>query len=328
MKNKFSRENMLNLALKKIVKIIGTSAITHSNISFVNQDNIFALSTLKKETPFIQIDTEAIDNTIELWSCVQKEGISLLDGSEDNGLEKGGLNEASIVWLILHEIQHFELGHFELLGRDQISEAGGVQEFGLISRPDSAQPRITDIDYLKLERCLELQADHAATKLFLEPYSTDEWEELRVRIACIVAVMVLIDVEDSKNNFEHSSHPKAATRIFQLMGHVSEMPLVPAQLKAKEQNTTIHPDDIPSEKEQQAFSKQVAIPAFYDAIALAQAAGAEHIIEELGDLPAFFQDVLLAKTNSDGDPSQFKTEGAKEWAELIVINEQLNEVTA
>lgn len=234
----------------------------------------------------------------------------------------------SLFWLILHEIQHFELGHFELLGRDQISEAGGVQEFGLISRPDKPQSRITDIDYLKLERCLELQADHAATDLFLETYSTDEWEELRVRIACIVAVLVLIDVEDSKNNFEHSSHPKAATRIFQLMGHVSEMPLVPAQLKAKEQNTTVNPDDIPSEDEQQAFSKQVAIPAFYDAIALAKAADAEHIIEELGDLPAFFQDVLLAKTNSDGDSSQFKTEGAKEWAELIVINEQLNEVTA
>lgn len=235
-------------------------------------------------------------------------------------------SDTSLKYLMLHEIAHFDLNHFELLHFNQISETPSDLKLNLVSRATEHPSPFLNIECIKLERYLELQADHEAMDILFESYSTQGWEELRRRIACIVAVVVLIDVEDTKNNIAHSSHPKAATRIFQLMGHVSEMPLVPVQAKAMIDNHPIDHDQIPSEEEQQAFSKDVAIPAFFDAIALAKAAGAEHVIEELGDLPAFFQDVLLAKTNSGGNPSQFKTEGAKEWAELLVINERLKDL--
>lgn len=229
-------------------------------------------------------------------------------------------------WLILHELSHFDLGHFELLGRDEIVEAGEQRSFGLISRDESNSsplPELVDIDYQLLERCLELQADHEALDIFLNECSHDNVEELRLRIAAASAMMVLIDIEDIKRNSKQTSHPKAATRIFQMLGHVCELPFLPEQVSAIYQDRSIDPDVIPSEEVQQTFVKQVAIPAFYDAIALARAADAEYIVEQLGDLPAFFDDVYLAKTNSDSGTEQFKTQGAKEWCQLKPLNERI-----
>lgn len=230
-------------------------------------------------------------------------------------------------WIRLHEISHLNLGHFELLGRDEIIEAGDEQSFGLISRASvskhSPLPELADIDYQLLERCLELQADHEATDIFLKECSLEDVDELRLRIAAMSAMMVLIDIEDSKRNSKQTSHPRAATRIFQILGHVCELPLIELQAEAMQEARAVAPDVIPSEKEQQEFVKRVAIPAFYDAIELAKAADAQHIVEQLGDLPAFFDDVFLAKTNSDKGIEQFKTEGAKEWCQLKPINERV-----
>lgn len=234
--------------------------------------------------------------------------------------------DKSVRWLILHEISHFELGHFELLGRNEISEAGDTGSFGLVSRDESQSSPISelkDIDYQLLERCLELQADHEAIDTFLNECSRDDVNELRQRIAAASAIMVLIDVEDTKRNSKQTSHPKAATRIFQMLGHVCELPLIPVQARALADGAPINQDAIPSEEEQQAFVKQVAIPAFYDAIELAKAADAQYIIDQLGDLPAFFEDVYLAKTNSADGIDQFKTQGAKEWCQLKPINERV-----
>ena len=233
----------------------------------------------------------------------------------------------SLVWLVLHELQHYDLGHFDIIGRGFISETERGKSFALVSHSPSQSPLLeglSEADQSKVEPCLELQADHEAIELVLDAYSTDEWPSLRARIASISSMMMLIEREDAKMSMEHSSHPKAATRIFQLLGHVTEMPLIPAQRKAIMSGAdAINPVDLPSDDEQSAFNRQVVIPAFFDAVNLARIAGSDSIRSDLGDAEHFFRDVQIAKSN---DPSMFndlKTIGAKQWAELVLVNEQI-----
>lgn len=272
----------------------------------------------------IYLDEKAIsDSASQIWSK-----LSEMDFSATKCLfrKKEYFLKEICNWIILHEISHLELGHFELLGRDEISKVDDAGSFGLLVRDESVSsplPELADIDYQLLERCLEMQADHEATDILLNECSLINIDELRLRIAAASAIMILIDVEDIKRNSKQTSHPKAATRIFQMLGHVCELPLIPVQAAALESGQTVDVDAIPSEQDQQAFVKQVAIPAFYDAIELAKAADAQYIVDQLGDLSAFFDDVYLAKTNSDKGVDQFKTQGAKEWCQLKPLNERV-----
>ncbi|EEB83491.1 hypothetical protein RGAI101_640 [Roseobacter sp. GAI101] len=234
----------------------------------------------------------------------------------------------SLVWLIFHEMQHFELGHFDLIGSSIISETERGKAFSLASRGSISSERVKnfgDAPQFLIEQCLELQADHDGAELVLDAYSTDEWPSLRARIAAISAMMMLIEREDAKLVEQaQSSHPKAATRIFQLLGHVMEMPLIPAQRKAILNGAdAIDPADLPSDAEQSAFNREVVIPAFFDAVNLARVAGAQSIRQDLGEAGAFFQDVQIAKIGDVDAFESLQTVGAKQWAELVVINEQL-----
>ena len=70
---------------------------------------------------------------------------------------------------------------------------------------------------------MELQADHEALEEMLGNMGEVDWAKLRVTIASIASVMVLIEEIDSDNPNPSETHPKAATRIFQLLGHVGDM---------------------------------------------------------------------------------------------------------
>ncbi|WP_155846165.1 hypothetical protein [Celeribacter ethanolicus] len=132
-------------------------------------------------------------------------------------------------------------------------------------------------------------------------------------------MMTLIELEDTKNGAKGRTHPKAATRIFQLLGHLAEIPLLQAQIT---QDASL----IPPQDELQAFAHDVTIPCFFDAIELAQNSGATSIADDLGTLEDFFKDLEIAKL---GDPSRhkdFKTLGAQEWARLWPCNEALKPI--
>jgi hypothetical protein len=153
----------------------------------------------------------------------------------------------------------------------------------------------------------------------LDAYSQDGWDIIRARTAAISAVMVLIEREDGKRDHELSTHPKAATRIFQLLGHVTEMWTLPAHMKAQQSgDNQIDPQDLPSDEEIQAFSKEVVLPAYWDAVALAETADAESIIADLGSPEDFFADITRAKL---GQWDELVTVGAREWAELKDVND-------
>ncbi|SMX39382.1 hypothetical protein [Octadecabacter ascidiaceicola] len=209
-------------------------------------------------------------------------------------------------WIALHERAHIELGHFSILE--------GVPTFNLVSKSGKSQVREPDLPrdlWDKVERCLELQADHEALEKMLGNMDEVDWVELRVTIASIASVMVLIEKADADNPNPSETHPKAATRIFQLLGHVGEMWSIGASLNA---------NNLPDTERIQEFVKEVILPAYFDAVEMARSAEATSFIDDLGNPEIFFADIAHAKL---GKWDQLKTVGAKEWAELKDANEQI-----
>lgn len=158
---------------------------------------------------------------------------------------------------------------------------------------------------------MELQADHEALEKMLGNMGEVDWAELRITVASIVAVMVMIEKADAENPNPSETHPKAATRIFQLLGHVNDMWSIGAALNA---------DDLPDAERIQAFAKEVILPAYFGAVEMARSSQATSFINDLGDPEIFFADIAHAKL---GDWDQLQTVGAKEWAELKDANEQI-----
>ena len=129
-------------------------------------------------------------------------------------------------------------------------------------------------------------------------------------------ILTLIEQSDQESRVGQSTHPKATTRAFQLLGHLSELPLVQAQFR---HDTSL----IPTEEELQAFAYEVTIPCFYDAVNLAHAAGAASIASDLGSPGDFFKDLEIAKLSDPSRYGELKTQGAQEWAKLWECNEAL-----
>ncbi|MBU2079548.1 MAG: hypothetical protein KJ875_15555 [Alphaproteobacteria bacterium] len=243
-------------------------------------------------------------STIDAFLCAKNTG-ELKTGSSSL------TSVLSLVWLILHELSHIDLNHFELADSFGIAQRSSMKPKPLSSLPEELR--------LLAPLCLEMQADHEATEMLLGAYSTDDWQELREKVVAISGMMMLIELEDTQNGAKGRTHPKAATRIFQLLGHLAEMPLVHAQIT---QDASL----IPPQDELQAFAHDVTVPCFFDAIELAQTAGAASIAADLGTLEDFFKDLEIAKL---GDPSRYKdlkTQGAQEWAKLWPCNEALKQI--
>lgn len=181
---------------------------------------------------------------------------------------------------------------------------------------------IDENDLPKVEPCLKMQADHDAIEMLLDTYSTDEWPALRARATAISGMMMLIKREDTKRGQAHFSHPKAASRIFQLLGHVIEMPMIQPTLAKQHPELEIDPA-IPSDEEQSAFNREVVIPVFLDAMKLAMVANAETIRDDLGGPTDFFRDVQIAKLANSDRFDHLVTEGAKEWASIQLFSVKL-----
>jgi hypothetical protein len=189
-----------------------------------------------------------------------------------------------------------------------------VPTFYLVSKSGKSQvlaPDLPRVLWDKVERCLELQADHEALEEMLGNMDTADWAKLRITNASIASVMVAIEKIDAQNPNPSETHPKAATRIFQLLGHVSDMWSIGASLNG---------ETLPDAERIQAFSKEVTLPTYFDAVELAHAESATSFLSDLGNPAVFFADITHAKL---GHWDQLQTLGAKEWAELKDANEQI-----
>jgi hypothetical protein len=228
---------------------------------------------------------------------------------------------------MLHELEHVDMGHFDLVGRLAITETDQARRFALVRPAEPAMPpawlsRVTD----SLDRCLELQADHNAIELILDSYSTDGWDELLARVAAISAMMILIEKHDEGSPGEAgASHPRAATRMFQLLGHVAEMWQLPERMRALREGRDPDPARMPDRNEISAFQQRVVMPAFSMAKAWAERANARSISADLGTGKVFFADIGRAQMIENGKDAGLQTVGAREWRMLLAANQSILE---
>ncbi|WP_424830907.1 hypothetical protein [Ruegeria sp.] len=286
---------------------------------WIEAHEFWAVVEAKGDGYLLSVTTGLVEKVIQLWAeTLPLEDLPIVS-KKPLAPEAIQMTQISLVWLMLHEFHHIDMHHFDLTGEFAISETRNAPTFG-VSRRASLTPNPLDAIPPNLRElvpfCLELQADHDAAEMLLENYSDEEWNSLRLRAMAASAMMMLIEREDEKHGPLNKTHPKASTRIFQLLGHLAEMPLIAAQTH---QDSSL----IPDAEELEAFSREVTIPCFFDAIRMAQITGATSIASDLGDPANFFKDLEIAKL---GDPSQYdelETQGAQEWAKLWPCNEAL-----
>lgn len=293
--------------------------------------------------PVLCVPTLEVVEDGTLWALIEAEGVHLAllvsrgtaehvaaladrlcEQQEAPCRDADHLSHLSLTWLMLHEIQHAELNHFDIAGCHCLAETYRAHAFA-VARRQSERPEhlagFTEAELIMVEPCLEMQADHDAIELLLDAYGPEGWDLLRQRAAAVSLMMVLIEREDAKSSPSYSSHPKAATRIFQLLGHITEMPILPARFKAEaRRETVIDPDDLPSQEEMQAFQHEVVLPVFHDAVRIAELAGATSIQQDLGNAADFFADVETAKRLGSAGQAQMRTAGGRQWAELVDFN--------
>ena len=316
--------NALNSALSLYGETMGEPFEVIPELDVIDEAVFGAVAERDDDRFVIRVSSGTVDVVTKLWfEAFADKGI--FNGSDPLSASKNELINMSLVWLMLHEMHHLQMGHFELLGRAYLTESFGSNSMAVAKQASAPNPILADLDEEDIEMvepCLEMQADHDALEMLLDAYSTERWQELRARTAAVSAMMMLIEREDAKFEQEHSSHPKAATRIFQLLGHLSHMPTIQAMLAARHPELGIDPA-IPSEQETKTYTSKVVGPAFHDAHDLARVAYAETIREDMGKPDDFFNDVEIALTSETPDPSDFATQGASQWAELGSLNTKL-----
>lgn len=322
-------QQAFDMTLIHIREVLEEAPAVAPSLSVVDDAEFWAVAELVDNGLHLRISTGAADRIHTLWTDALRDTSVLGDNGPITD-DADFLTRVSLMWLILHEIAHGELGHFAFMGDIGISETDAPRSRGLVSRvsetSDAPIAGFDGIERLQAEHCLELQADHEAGEYILEAWSPDEWDSLRVRSACIMAVMILIEKADADNDVVAPTHPKAATRIFQLLGHLATLWMVPAQIKAQEEGRSeIRPEDLPTDEVVQAYRAELILPAFADAAKLADVLNAESVLSDLSEPENFFADISTAQLGSSESESEFRTAGGKEWFRLESLNPRVME---
>lgn len=316
-------KDALDRALRHIAEVMEEPYALEVRLSVEDDAAFWAVAESDGDGLHLTISAGVIDRLDDLWSAAfQDDGLLVNDGKRiTDDIEF--MTQVSLVFLLLHEMAHSDLDHFRFTGGG-IAEAGALRARGLLSRAPQEVAPVDDLGYENrsaAERCLELQADHEAIEFLLEGYSNKQWDVLRVRTAAVMAVMVLIEREDEATGSDGATHPKAATRIFQLLGHLANLWSVPAQIKAQELGLSeVREEDLPLDTEIEAYQSTVIIPAFADAAALARAAKANSVAGDLGDPADFFADIGTVQAGAAGSESVLRTAGAKELLAHMPLN--------
>lgn len=309
-------------ALARYASTTGRQFPCKPNLVTPDDPEFVAFATPEGGGVRIQINTGTIDVIKLLWQDVA-EFSALLPVS--NQLSIPNIDQAidlSLMWLILHELHHYEMGHFDYIHGTEL--AGN--SLGLTSR---AAPKVSGISLLEddeqvqARQCLELQADDDASDMLFDLYHEDNWETLRLQAACISVVMILIEREEQKM-VPDQFYPKAATRMFMLLGRLAQMHSTSRMSDMSRLNVNSdRSQDLAFQQEVAKFNAQVVAPAFVDAQIIAQAGNTQNVIDDLGDAGDFFRDVITAQTAAHNRPELFTTTGAKEWSTLWAVNQKV-----
>jgi len=309
-------ENALETAMAQYAETMGEVFPVTPILEVIGDTDFWADATLDGGAFKIRVSKGVFDRIAALWNkAFSDEGFSASFGPE-SGANAQRMSHISLVWLMLHEMHHFQMGHFGGQATASSLQKEISTELKLVTRTTknaSSNPNYS----AKTNLILEMQADHDASEMLLDACSPDEWVSIRARVAAISAVVMLIERTDMSNGTHVSTHPKAATRIFQLLGHVMDMPLIEAHRQfSSPKRDTRQLNALPETEEQERFVAQVIIPTFFDAVSLAKYAEVQSIQNELGRATDFFQDVQMAKLDHKAGPEKFFTAGAKQWSEL------------
>lgn len=311
-------------ALERCSAFFGEGRSDAVGLTVLPDEDFFAQTAPDDDTVQLNISAGVLTATKSLWHDAMTLSDSLPEEAQLNVGDVDQAIDASLQWLILHELHHYQMGHFKLVGGAAISETSHAAALGLTSR-SAKGPVLLDAlpmsERLLARRCLELQADHDATEMLLDGYSTDGWPIVRFYAASIFAMMVLIEQQEPIHDDDRREYPKAATRIFQMLGYLRTMWMVPAMLKAHKLGLDQpRVEDLPSNDEVEAFLAEVVAPAFSDAVLLAQAGGMQRIVDGLGDPTDFIADINRAQSADGSTPDDYLTAGGREYAELEPIN--------
>ncbi|MFQ6550595.1 hypothetical protein AADZ90_021845 [Aestuariibius sp. 2305UL40-4] len=242
-------------------------------------------------------------------------------------MQKDDILRTSLIWLILHELCHYEMDHFRVAGQRGDRARHEIRRFGLVCRtpaPNAYFNTVTDTDHSLVRPCLELQADHEAIDYVLGDGENHDPAELRLRAAAIFGVMVLIDRADCRVAGGHCSHPSTTARVFQLLGHLIQLPLIRRRIGA-------NPDGLSATTQQGALAHEICqtyrtetiLHVLFDAIEIASVTGAKKIAADLSDPAGFIADIGTAMTKGVSAEAQYRTDGAREWATLALVNERI-----
>lgn len=321
-------ERALKTALAQYAETMGEAFPIMPLLDVVDDPEFWALAKMDGNTFCIRVSTGTVASTIGLWTLALADKNFLSGFEQDADINATEMSHIGLVWLILHELHHFQMGHFEDLNPPHPSKALGADSLTLVERtkvPNGAQPKFLNMNMANNRLCFEMQADHDAIEMLLDAYSPDEWISLRIRVAAISAMMMLIERADAANQTPHTTHPKAATRIFQLIGHLVDMPVLSAHTVANKTNDSqLDISRLASTNEHDRFTSQVIVPAFFDASTLARIACAQSITNDLGSATDFFHDVQIAKLMGAAASDSMTTSGARQWAKLIARNIEMS----
>lgn len=256
---------------------------------------------------------------------------------EFSGDEKGPpaqLADASLTWLILHELMHIRLGHLEIIGAGALVEtdvAGSVSIQADVSQNESLQhsqfkqaieAALAPAEMTRLRPCLELQSDNDATDILLGVFKEENWPQFRIDGVSIFVIMSLIEKFNTKSS---TTHPTAATRFFSLMAQIFQYWLYHpgAELYVDGDVSRVRTPEDPSGKEFDRYLKAVLIPLINDVVVVAMWAEAKTFLIDLGDESATFRDIYEAQYSPHLQTTEFRTNAAKQWRDLLPINEKI-----
>ena len=321
---KLHLERALNAALAQYIETMGEAFSIVPLLDVVDDEGFWALAETDCGKFHIRVSSGTVNELTAFWESAFADPDFLAGFEQAVDASAIEMTHIGLVWLMLHEMHHFQMKHFEFFGPDHLTETHGTNRFGLVQRarkPSPPRSNMPKVDAEKVKLCLEMQADHDATEMLLDAYSCDEWISLRVRVAGISAMMMLIERADIRHQPSSATHPKATTRIFQLLGHLIDMPMISTHVNIGSiSGRSFDVGQLLSKDEHQHFVAQVVVPTFFDAIALAKVAAAKSITDDLGNATDFFHDVKVAKLTVGTRADDLITTGARQWADLVGRN--------
>lgn len=303
---------VLDAALGRYTLVMGQPFPIAARLTTMESNEFVALARPDRDGMEVIVSTGAVDAVTALWQDAMALSDSLDDQLQLNVGDVEQAIEASLMFLLLHELHHGMIGHLELVGSAGISETQLPDGLELTRRARARPSKLAGYSKeqsLAIRRCIELQADHDALEILLGHYAPDRSDLIRYYMATAMAVMILIDQQDQASD-EDRTHPLSATRIFQLFGSL-------ATLWQPRANSDW---DAPDENEIMDFHAQVVAPAVADAIILASAAGIAPIVASLEDADVLFEDMRMLQEPDKHDLTTLKTDGAREYAALLPDN--------